>query len=65
MRRDFALMHRAEERALRKGQVLSPGAQPLVDREMDQMQPGPDTPPSLDQRPAADLTMSVVLVVGL
>ena len=37
--RDFGPMRRAEERALRRGELLRPGARPLMDRELTDMKP--------------------------
>jgi Na+/H+ antiporter NhaC len=37
--RDFGPMRRAEERARRRGELLRPGASPLMDRELTDMRP--------------------------
>ncbi|HUU27880.1 MAG TPA: Na+/H+ antiporter NhaC family protein [archaeon] len=64
-RRDFGPMWRAEKRAIQSGQVLDVNAQPLIDEEMTNLQPPPNTPRRWYNAIVPIGAMSVTLVVGL
>ncbi len=63
--RDFGPMWKAENRAATTGEVIAPGAQPLVDNEMSSLQAGINAPPRWYNAIVPIVTMSIVLVVGL
>lgn len=61
--RDFGPMARAERRAIEGGQVLAPGAQPLMDAELTEMQP--ENPENARPDTAVVPILSVILIVAL
>ncbi|RLF61936.1 MAG: hypothetical protein DRN33_06185, partial [Thermoplasmata archaeon] len=64
-KRDFGPMWRAEMRTIRSGQVLSPKAQPLIDKEMNSLQAVSDAPARWYNAVVPIAGMSAVLVCGL
>ena len=64
-RRDFGPMLKAEERALKTGRVLASGAQPLLDYEMQRLEPEPSSDHRWYNAILPIAVMSIVLMAGL
>ncbi len=63
--RDYGPMLKAETRALTTGRLIAPGAQPLLDEEMQRLEPPPHAPHRWYNALAPIGVMSLVLVAGL
>ncbi|MDQ7054644.1 MAG: Na+/H+ antiporter NhaC family protein [candidate division KSB1 bacterium] len=63
--RDFGPMARAERRARETGQVLRPGAEPLVSKELTELQPKPGVPHRMRNFIVPIAVMVAMMPVGL